>query len=587
MLNRAGLLNLFCPAGVAFCLTGIVACSGQISTSSDPSDGIVAHAGTGNTSAGAAAVVDPSAPDLDAGGTGAGGAAGLPVRPAGTTAMRRLTASQFRHSLQALLGEAISISDVESDARASGLAVVDAANVITSTTGVEQYHAAIEGALEQVFATEQGRLALLGCTPTLATTDVCTRDFLARFGKLALRRTLSATELARYVGLANLASGHLDDPFLGIQWALTALLESPKFLYRTELGAPSVERTDANALSPPELAAKMAFFLWDGPPDAELIDKAESGALASLAGLREEAERLLTLPAGRRAISGFARDLYWMDRLDTVAKDPTLYPAFTATLRSAMKEEFLHKWEDVVFDQDVSAFELFRTRRTQVNAELATLYGLDVADATPDTFVATELPADGERLGIFGSAGWLTLFGNQKKGSATLRGKFVREVVMCNEIPEPPDNIDTDLPDPQPGLVLTEREILAQHATQPACAACHSLMDPIGFAFERFDGIGGYRTMDAGKPVDASGSLNGVNYDGLPGLIDVLLAEQRTQSCLVEHLYSYALGTLDSPGEADAVAALTATFVAGGSRIKPLLVELVASEGFRFVVPAP
>jgi hypothetical protein len=410
---------------------------------------------------------------------------------------------------------------------------------------------------------------------------------LTRFGKLAWRRTLNATEIERYVGLAHLAGATLNDPFLGIQWALTALLESPKFLYRTELGAPSVERADANALSPLELASKMAFFLWDGPPDAELIDEAESGALGSLASLRAEAERLLALPAGRRAISGFARDLYWVDRLDTVAKDATLYPAFTTTLRSAMKQEFLSKWEDVVFDQDVSAFELFRTRRTQVNAELATLYGLDVPGATADTFVATELPLDSERLGLFGSAGWLSLLGNQKKGSATLRGKFLREIVLCNEIPDPPDNIDTDLPDPEPGLVLTEREILAQHATQPACAACHSLMDPIGFAFERFDGIGAYRTTDAGKAIDASGSLNGVSYDGLPGLVDVLISDPQTQSCLVEHLYSYALGALHTPGEQEAVANLTTNFVAAGSRIKPLLVELVASEGFRFVVPTP
>lgn len=580
MPNRAGLLSIFC-------LVGAVSCSGQLSTGNDPPGGIGGTADATNTAAGTAGVMDNSVPDPNAAGSGTGGALGLPTSPAAPAAMRRLTASQFKHSVQALLGDTVSISDVEADARASGLAVVDATSVITSATGVEQYHAAIEGALAQVFANEQSRLALLGCTPALSVTDVCARDFLTRFGKLALRRTLSAAEIERYVELANLAGTTLGDPFLGIQWALTALLESPKFLYRTELGAPSVDRTDANALSPLELASKMAFFLWDGPPDAELIDKAESGALGSLESLRAEAERLLTLPAGRRAISGFARDLYWVDRLDTVAKDAALYPAFTATLRSAMKQEFLQKWEDVVFDQDVSAFELFRTRRTQVNAELAALYGLDVPGVTADTFVATELPPDGERIGLFGSAGWLSLFGNQKKGSATLRGKFVREVVMCSEIPDPPDNIDTNLPDAEPGLVLTEREILAQHATQPACAACHSLMDPIGFAFERFDGIGAYRTTDAGKPIDATGSLNGVNYDGLPGLVDVLIAEPSTQSCLVEHLYSYALGALNTPGEQEAVATLTAGFAADGSRIKPLLVELVASEGFRFVTPAP
>ena len=465
--------------------------------------------------------------------------------------------------------------------------MVDAASVITSTTGVEQYHAAIEGALEELFASEQSRSALIGCTPVLSATDTCTRDFLMRFGKLALRRSPSASEFERYTALANSAATALGDPFLGIRWAVTALLESPKFLYRTEHGTPVVERSDANALSPLELASKMAFFLWDGPPDAERNDKAESGALVSLEALRVEAERLFTLPAGRRAASGFARDLFWVDRLDTVAKDAALYPAFTPTLRSAMKREFLQKWEDVVFDQDVSALELFRTRRTHVNDELAALYGVEAPGASADTFVAVEFPSDSERVGILASAGWLSLYGNQKKGSATLRGKFVREVLMCDEIPDPPDNIDTNLQDPEPGVVLTEREILAQHATEPACLGCHGLMDPIGFAFEHFDGIGAYRTMDAGKPVDATGSLNGVTYDGLPGLVDVLISDESTQSCLVEHLYSYALGALNTPGEQEAVAGLTAIFVAGGSRIKPLLVELVASEGFRFVVSAP
>jgi len=583
MPNRAGLLNILY-------LAGLVSCSGQVSTSGDPNEGIVGTAGTANTAAGMPGVVDNSVPGATAGTAGAAGTGGvptLPASPAAPAAMRRLTASQFQHSVQALLGETVSISDVEADARASGLAVVDAASVITSTTGVEQYHTAIEGAVQQVFASEQSRLALIGCTPALSATDVCTRDFLTRFGKLAMRRSLTVGEIDRYVGLASSAGTTLNDPFVGIQWAVTALLESPKFLYRTELGMPVAERTDANALSPLELASKMAFFLWDGPPDAELIDKAETGALASLEALRAEAERLLTLPAGRRAISGFARDLYWVDRLDAVAKDATLYPAFTATLRAAMKQEFLQKWEDVVFDQDVSALELFRTRRTRVNTELAALYGIDAPGAAADTFVAVEFPVDSARIGILGSAGWLSLLGNQKKGSATLRGKFVREVVMCSDIPDPPPNIDTNLQDPEPGVVLTEREILAQHATQPACMGCHGLMDPVGFAFEHFDGIGAYRTTDAGKPIDATGSLDGVAYDGLPGLVDALTAAERTQSCLVKHLYSYALGALQTPGEPEAVAGLTQSFAAGGSRIKPLLVELVQSEGFRFVVPAP
>lgn len=510
-------------------------------------------------------------------GAGAGAASALAASP---RAFRRLTTTQFRNALKTLFGDDIRVGPVEEDTRASGLFVIDAASIVTTLSGVEQYQSAVDGVLDQVFSDATRRAALVGCVPQLSAGDACTQHFLSRFGRLAFRRALTPAEQARYAGVAVNASG---DGFDGIRLALSGLLQSPNFLYRTELGKPSPERADALVLSDLELASKLAFFLWNAPPDDALLSVAEGGGLSTTEGAKAQALRLLSEPAGRRAISGFASDLFWIDRLDTIAKDAALYPQFTPTLKSAMKIDFLNKWETVAFASNAGTLELFTTRAATVNQELAAFYGVAAPGATADTFVSVELPAGGERVGILGSAAWLSMFGNQKEGSPTLRGKFIREVLTCTAIPPPPTNVDTTLQDPPVGVVTTKRERLSAHATQPTCAGCHGLMDPVGFALEHFDATGSYRELDNGKPVDSSGALDGVAYAGLPGLARALTDSDKARRCLVGHLYDYATGATGSPGEDSAVDQLTAAFVQSGYRIPELLASLVQSDGFRFV----
>lgn len=521
------------------------------------------------------------------GGSAAGGITGVMVTPAIAPAFRRLTTNQFQNSLRALLGD-VTVGAVEEDSHDGGLATIGAAQIVTSPDGVEKYQIAIDAALDIVFADATKRAALLtgaSCPPKLSANDACTNAFVARFGRLAWRRALTSVEVARYTALAAMATQTLADANAGARWAASALLQSPNFLYRAELGQAVPGRTDVLQLTNTEMASRLAFFLWESTPDDALLVAAENGLLTSVDGIRAQAQRMIATTAGRNAITGFVRDFFWLGRLDSTAKDGTLFPSFTDSLRTSMGQELTRMWESMAFDQDGSALDLFTTRHTFVTKELATLYGLPTTGLTDTALTAVDLPASGARVGFLGTAALLAMNADQKSGSPTLRGKFIREELLCQDIPAPPANVDTTLPDPPAGVVYTKREKLEMHRSLPSCAACHSLMDPLGYPLEAFDAIGAYRTTDAGKTIDTSGTLDGVTFAGLPGLADALAANAATAPCMVRHLYRYATGSTGSQGEPDAVTALASGFTGNGYHLRALLGDIVGSEGFRMLTP--
>ena len=192
----------------------------------------------------------------------------------------------------------------------------------------------------------------------------------------------------------------------------------------------------------------------------------------------------------------------------------------------------------------------------------------------------TELPDDGLRRGLLGQVSVLALASHPTSSSATLRGAYVREKVLCHEIPNPPSNVDTSIPEPTPDAP-TLRDRVTAHLVDPNCAGCHTLMDPIGLAFENFDGLGRYRATDGGAEIDAHGALDGKRYDGPIELAEVLFDHEDTGSCVAKHVYRYATGHRETDGEAEVVANLAGRFGASGYRIKALLLETVMSPGFR------
>ena len=504
-----------------------------------------------------------------------------PFAPA-PESMHRLTQSQFKNSLTALLGD-VTVGQLDSDSYIGGFATVGAGSVVTSANGVQEYQLAIDGALDQVFADGKRREALIGCAPQTPLDKACTQSFLKTFGRLAWRRPLTQSQLDRYTTLAQTSATALSDSYAGLRWTASALLQSPYFLYRSERGSPVPGMPDRNQYAPFELASKLAFFIWNSAPDAILLDAAESGTLATSAGLSQQVDRLLAAPQGREAIVNFAREFTRTDNLVGMPKDSTTYPNYTSTLAAAMADEVLELWRNA-FEGEHDALELFTTRQTFVNKELGALYGLDTSTLAANTFSPVTLPASQGRAGLLTTAAMLSLQARQIEGSPTLRGRFIRQQFQCLTIPDPPPGIVTTLPDTSPGL-FTKRQKMITHESQPSCAACHGLMDPVGFALEHFDAIGAYRATDAGLAIDTSGALQDQVFADAADMGKILATSPDTAPCLVQKLYTYAVGHPVPDTEQIVVKDLSSAFSASGNRLRALVLKIVSSESFKFTSP--
>jgi hypothetical protein len=507
-----------------------------------------------------------------------------PFQPA-VGMLRRLTRTQFRNAVRDVFGVDIDISDLDADSWNGNFAVIGASRVVTSERGVEQYHTAIENAVSVVFADVARRSEFIGCTPSGEPDDACLRGFVQTLGRRAWRRPLEDAELARLMTLAMTARTELDSPIEGARWATVALFTSPNFLYRPELGA---RATDGSLhLTGYETASRLAFLVWNSLPDQQLLDEAASGTLGTADGIRAAATRLLDTPAGREAIGAFAEEYMRLDRIATQAKDPRLFPEYGAALQAAMARDMRETWELLAFDDETSALDLFSTPKVVVNAELAQLYGLDAAGLTSSSFEVRSLPADGPRIGILGKAGFLSQFANQKEGSPTLRGKFMRDALMCSPIPPPPGDVDVVLDEPPADAPLTKRQRLEIHRTAPACANCHAYMDPLGLPLETFDAIGRYRTTDHGLPIDPSSEFDGQPVADARELGQTVGASLAVARCLVRKYYSYAVGHEERDVDGTVLNTLAASFQASGFKLRELVLELVVHEAFSSVAPQP
>jgi hypothetical protein len=191
------------------------------------------------------------------------------------------------------------------------------------------------------------------------------------------------------------------------------------------------------------------------------------------------------------------------------------------------------------------------------------------------------------RVGYLGTGAFLAQFANQKEGSPTLRGKFIRTALFCQTIPDPPKDVSPVFADQPAGVVLTKRQKLEQHRTKGGtCTGCHSLMDPLGLPLENFDAIGAFRETDQGLPIDASGEIDGTKFNGPVELGQLLSQNEKVAACLVRNVYRYATGVLEEKGQEPVISQLLSDFLANGRDFKKLALALVASDGFRLVAPA-
>lgn len=493
----------------------------------------------------------------------------------------RLTSMQYRNALIDLFGKALPKTPVQQDTNPFLFTSIGATTDPLSELGVQQLEEAADLIRHTVFDDPARRSALVGCEPA-APGDACIEGFIRSFGRRAFRRALAPDEIQRWVGVSVDLSG--GDPWIGAQSAASGMLQAPSFVYRIELGEPDPKDASRLRYTSFEMASRISFLLWNAPPDDELLDAAERGDLLDPANLEAQARRLLSSPRARASIQEFFAQYLDLARLSGVSRDKALYPSFSPSLADAMRTEVMLLVDDLVFRRDVDVRGLFSTRRTFVNTELAALYGVTAEGASPVAFVPVELPSDGPRAGLLTSAAFLTMNAHEASTSPTLRGKFVRERVLCSTVPPPPPNVNTDI-EQNPTEPKTLRERLEQHRENPSCSGCHSLMDPPGFLFERFDAIGAVRETDNGYPIDTSGDLDGEALKDARALADRLATDERVGRCMVTQLFRHSLGRLEKGAEQGELDAIHSKFAESGFRFGELLIALITSDSFRFTAP--
>lgn len=495
--------------------------------------------------------------------------------------LHRLTRPQIENAWRDLFGKPLAMpADLPADDVLYGFSSISAARSTISPVDAEKYEAATYHVLDQVFADPLRREALVGC-PAAAVSDPCVESFVKAFATRAWRRPVAADEVAALLALGNKIAAELSDPVQGLKFLLAGVLQSPHFLFRVEVGEPSPDQYRYTGW---EMASRLSFLLLDAPPDDELIAAAKSGALLTREGVRAHARRLLDDPRSRVALTRFFRDFMNIGGLDGLDKQPDKFPQITATLGVSMRIELERMFEENVFEREGDFRDLFTTRETYVNEDLARVYNIEGISG-PD-WVPIVLPDDGTRAGILTTPGFLALNAHKTQTSPTRRGRFIRLNLLCQDIPPPPPGVDTTLPEPDPTKPTTLRERLDQHRLDPACSGCHQKMDPIGFTLERYDSIGAYRDADENDlPIDSTSDIDGHAVDGPVDMAALIAALPEVGACVARRFYEHGGAHLAGGGEEANVEQVVAEFVGSNYTFKELVIALVTNDGYRYASP--
>ena len=439
------------------------------------------------------------------------------------------------------------------------------------------------------------RRAIFVCQPpasgNAAKQRSCAATILSKMARLAYRRPATKADvdtLLKFFDSGKQDGGSFDT---GIQFALERMLVDPDFLlrvYRDPTEPKGRAEPSAYRLSDVELASRLSFFLWSSIPDDRLLTLAEHGELSEPATLEKEVRRMLADPRATDAlVNDFAAQWLNLRRVDDVVVDPVKYPLYDDSLLQAFQTE-TEMFVASTLTEDRGVSELLNANYTFVNERLARHYGIPGVYGT--RFRRVTLPNHDQRGGLLAQGALLVTTSYPDRTSPVLRGKWLLNNIFGLAIPGPPPGVNTTL-ESKPGAVPpTMRERLAQHRTSPTCNSCHSVIDPLGFALENFDVIGGWRTIDeAGKPIDASGTTaSGAKVDGLAGLRALLLAQpDQFPHTVTEKLMAYALGRRLEYYDEPAVRKIVREAAAKDYRWSSIVLGIVESPAFQMRESAP
>jgi mono/diheme cytochrome c family protein len=383
------------------------------------------------------------------------------------------------------------------------------------------------------------RKRIFVCRPTTARDEApCARTILTALVHRAFRRPVTPADVTPLLAFYE-RGRHPGDFDAGIEQALKALLVSPEFLFRIEHDPPPAA-SPVQRITDVELASRLSFFLWSSIPDDQLLDLAEHGRLSDPATLQQQVQRMLDDPRSQALVTNFGGQWLYLRNIATVRPDPDIF-RFDVALREGLQNETTLLF-DSILREDRSVLDLLRADYTFVNERLAQHYGIPKIYGPQFRRVTV---TDPNRRGVLGQGSVLTVTSYPNRTSVVQRGKWVLENLLGMPPPPPPANVPSLTPHGEDGRPLSAREQMQQHRANPACSACHVRMDPIGFALENYDGVGKWRTEDAGSPIDASGALpDGTRFDGPAALTQLLLEKYRDQfvRTAAEKLLTYALG---------------------------------------------
>jgi hypothetical protein len=555
-----------------------------------------------------------------------------------TARMWRLTQSQLRNSLQDLFGfSAVAVESLPADSRLEGFA--NRAEGLGVPPLLMDHYNTISEEMAAGAVRRSGQL--LPCPLDRLGKGSCLRDFLGRFGRRVWRRPLSDAEVGRLSGVYR-AVAETTEPGNGLRVLIKALLLSPNFLFRSELGAgPGPD--GIIRLNDFELAAELSYLLWDSTPDEVLLELAAAGRLREPAVRRAQAARMLA--SSRRAappFASFVRQWLKIEDLPRIRKDRKQFPMYRE-LSGDLLEENRRFVDSVAFDPggDRRLRTLLTAPYAFTNTRTAVLYGVGAtvrpapavaaarADSEPDddqepdegkerreakepkepidkigplglandgqggarqpTLSAEALalratPLDpAERRGILTQVAFLSAHAGPETPNLVARGSFVREQLLCGEVPEPPDDFKFD--DAKITDDMTAREKFTLHTRNPFCANCHALFDNIGFALESYDAIGRFRRTDKGKPLDTTGTVKvpgrpDLRFTSFVDLMDQLADLPETSDCFSLQYLTYATGRRAADVSACEKKSLARAFAASGYRLDGLMAAVAGSPGF-------
>jgi hypothetical protein len=490
--------------------------------------------------------------------------------------LRLMTQDQYLNTLAYVFGPDIKpethFAPVQ---RTDGLLALGTARAGVTDSQLELYQKTAALVAGMVVKPER-RDFLIMCKPAdeKAADKACAGRFLADIGRLLYRKPLPAAKVNELVEQASGSADKLKDFYAGLAVAIEAMLVSPNVLYIAETSEADPKHPGHQRLDAYSLASRLSFFLWNAAPDDAMLKAAETGDILTEKGRTKIVNMMLASPRLETGMRAFFDDMFAFDDFNNLAKDPMVYPSFTGVTVGDAREQTLRTVIDQLITKDKDYRDLFTTRETYMSPSLAALYRLP----SSRTWTPYEFPADSPRVGLLTQISFLAVHSHPGRSSATLRGKALREVLLCQPVPRPPANVDFSIVENPNSNYKTARDRITAHRSNPVCAGCHKITDPMGLALENFDGAGRFRENEKGNPIDASGSLDGVEFKDAAGLGQALHDHPALTSCLAKRVFAYGTGAAAKSDET--MKYINARFSEQGYRLPDLLRTIALSNAF-------